>query len=53
MAEPGDPHPLHLLNSFVSISLVVSCPSLLVPAGPRLEPACPVFALGGLVFFWA
>lgn len=33
------PHtPLHLLNSLVSGSLVVSCPSLLLPAGPRLEP---------------
>ena len=50
-----------LPNSFVSISLVVSGPGLLVPAGPRLETACLLFALRGLAsplpnalgFFWS
>lgn len=56
---PPAPTPPH--NSFVSISLVVSGPGLLVPAGPRLETACLLFALRGLAcplpnalrFFWS
>lgn len=43
--SPRTPHPF---NSLVSISPAVSCLSLLVLAGPRLEPACPLFVLRGL-----
>lgn len=62
--EQSPPHTTlkpHSPNNLVSISLVVSCPSLLVPAGPRLETACLLFALRGLAsllpnalgFFWS
>lgn len=48
-------------NSLVSTFLVLSSPRLLVPAGPGLETACPLFALRGLAsllpnalgFFWS